>query len=38
MKEVIKNEREKLIEKDFYTYIKRKPKQCKLVILARGGC
>ncbi len=37
MKEVIKEEWEKLTEEDFCVYIERMPKRCKLVILAPGG-
>lgn len=36
MKEIIKKEQEKLIEKDFYVCINNMPKQCKLVIEAWG--
>ena len=37
MKEVIKEEWEKLTEEDFCACIESMPKRCKLVILARGG-
>ena len=37
MKEVIKEEWEKLMEEDFCEWKNSMPKRCKLVILARGG-